>query len=152
MIKRALVALGLVGAAVQALVTAVNLFYHWRPDRSYELAGLGPGKRAFTIAEMPPPDASSSPDQSVVEQCSDQDGSRPHHHRIVVKRCGNLDQRADVSCSTPLRARVPHPVMRAGASRTPGFSRHRLRIHCPIRVQRAAGPVDRLGFSSLAGV
>ena len=152
MIKRVLVALGLVGAAVQAIVTAVNLFYHWRPDRSYELAGLGPGKQVLTIAEMPLPDGRSSANPLVVEQCSDQEGSRPHHHRIVVKRCGNLDQRADVSCSTPLRARVPHPVMRGGVSRTSGFSRHRLRIHCPIQVERAMGSVDRLGFSSLEGV
>ena len=65
MIKRTLVALSLVGVTVQAIVTVINLVYHWRPDRSYELAGLGPGEQVVPIASLPAPtggrDARSMP-------------------------------------------------------------------------------------------
>ena len=99
MIKHALTAFGLVGVTAQATVTAINLFYHWRPDRSYELSGLGPGERVLTIAEMPPPDRPSSPDQSAEGQPSDQDRSRPdcdrpvdtlHGSRRFVERADSL--------------------------------------------------------------
>lgn len=90
MIKRTLIALGLVGVTVQAIVTVINLVYHWRPDRSYELAGLGPGRQVSPIASLPQATGSHDrPNHAVVNSAAIKNRGRPGCNRLVERNAAD---------------------------------------------------------------